>query len=214
VRQELAAATDVPVFWTREQSGEEAAPWLFFKHKLDYLRALDRFHSVSEQTVRVFCVPRAEVERSERYERVLLLLSIALMERFGIRVRVIPDPGYSEVDGVALVPGQQAVVANWVRVPGGALWAADSTTARSELRAYDAAFADARGADVLTGEDPESRLRSLSDYLDLDWDWLTARCAVLGEQGVAGLVRPRSRLLTVEPLDETLLFLGKFAAGR
>ncbi|MEU3171827.1 hypothetical protein [Streptomyces sp. NPDC007000] len=70
-------------------------------------------------------------------------------------------------------------------------------------------FADAQGADVLVGEDPASRLRALADYLGLDWHWLTARCHALGEYGVAGLVRPRSRLLTVEALDETLLFLGK-----
>lgn len=28
-----------PVFWTREQRGEEGSTWLFFKHKLDYLKA-------------------------------------------------------------------------------------------------------------------------------------------------------------------------------
>lgn len=211
IQQELADATEVPTFWTREQSGEEAACWLFFKHKFDYLQALTRFHSASAQTVRVFCLPEAEVAKSERYERVLLLLAIALMERFGIRVRVIPKPEYSEVDGVALVPGQRAVVANWVRVPGGALWAAGSTSVRGDLRTYAAAFADAQGDDVLVGEDSASRLRSLSGYLDLDWGWLTSRCRALGEHGVAGLVRPRSRLMTVEALDETLLFLGKLA---
>ncbi|MFF9458078.1 hypothetical protein [Streptomyces flaveolus] len=213
IQQELANATEVPTFWTREQSGEEAAPWLFFKHKLDYLQALTRFHSSSAQTVRVFCLPEAEVAHSERYERVLLLLAIALMERFGIRVRVIPKPEYSDVDGVALVPEHRAVVANWVRVPGGALWAAGSTSARGDLRTYASAFADAQGNDVLSGTtDPASRLRTLSDYLGLDWDWLISRCRALGEYGVAGLVRPRSRLLTVHALDETLLFLGKLAS--
>ncbi|WP_326812416.1 hypothetical protein OIE62_06975 [Streptomyces scopuliridis] len=214
IQQELTDATEVPIFWTREQSGEEAACWLFFKHKLDYLQSLERFHSPAAQTVRVFCLPEAEVACSERYERVLLLLAIALMERFGIRVRVISKPEYSDVDGVALVPGQRAVVANWVRVPGGALWAAGSTSARGELRTYATVFADSEGADVLVGEDPASRLRSLADYLSLDWGWLTSRCHGLGEYGVAGLVRPRSRLLTVEALDETLLFLGKLASHR
>ncbi|MEU1528006.1 hypothetical protein [Streptomyces fagopyri] len=215
IQQELANATEVPTFWTREQSGEEAAPWLFFKHKLDYLQALTRFHSASTQTVRVFCLPEGEVAQSERYERVLLLLAIALMERVGIRVRVIPKPEYSEVDGVALVPGQQAVVANWVRVPGGALWAAGSTSTRGDLRTYAAAFADAQGNDVLSGAaDSASRLRALCGYLGLDWDWLTSRCRSLGEYGVAGLVRPRSRLLTVNALDETLLFLGKLTSDQ
>jgi hypothetical protein len=215
IQQELTDAAEVPIFWTREQSGEEAAPWLFFKHKIDYLQALTRFHSASAQTVRVFCLPEGEIERSERYERVLLLLAIALMERFGIRVRVIPKPEYSDVDGVALVPGERAVVANWVRAPGGALWAAGSTSARGDLRTYAEAFADAQGDDVLSGmADSESRLWALSSYLGLDWDWFTSRCRTLGEYGVAGLVRPRSRLLTVSALDETLLFLGRFSPGR
>ncbi|MEU8779083.1 hypothetical protein [Streptomyces sp. NPDC048606] len=215
IRKQLADASEVPTFWTREQSGEEAAPWLFFKHKLDYLQALTRFHSGSTQTVRVFCLPETEVARSERYERVLLLLAIALMERLGIRVRVMPRPEYSAVDGVALVPGHRAVVANWVRVPDGALWAANSTTARGDLRTYASAFADALGNDVLAGADgPTGRLRRLAGYLDLDWVWLTSRCRALGEHGVAGLVRPRSRLLTVRALDETLLFLGNLTSDR
>ncbi|MQS17329.1 hypothetical protein F7Q99_35405 [Streptomyces kaniharaensis] len=214
IQQELADASEVPIFWTREQTGEEAACWLFFKHKLDYLQALERFHGTATQTVRVFCLPEAEVARSEKYERVLLLLAIALMERCGIRVRVVPQREYSEVDGVAFVPGQRAVVANWVRASGGALWAAGSTSTRGELRTYATVFADAQGADVLVGEDPASRLRSLADYLSLDWSWLTARSHALGEYGVAGLVRPRSRLLTVEALDETLLFLGKLGSSR
>ncbi|GAA1237063.1 hypothetical protein [Streptomyces rhizosphaericus] len=214
IQQELSDATEVPIFWTREQSGEEAACWLVFKHKLDYLRAFDRFHGTTAQTVRVFCLPEAEVARSEKYERVLLLLAVALMERFRIRVRVVPSPEYTEVDGVALVPGHRAVVANWVRVPAGALWAADSTSGRGDLRTYATVFADAQDLDVLVGEDPASRLRSLADYLGLDWGWLTARCHALGESGVAGLVRPRSRLLTVDALDESLLFLGKMASSR
>ncbi|MFD1829790.1 hypothetical protein ACFSJS_08940 [Streptomyces desertarenae] len=214
IQQELADATEVPMFWTREQSGEEAACWLFFKHKLDYLSALERFHGTAAQTVRVFCLPEAEVAHSETYERVLLLLAIALMECFGIRVRVVTNPEYSKVDGVALIPGQRAVIANWGRVPGGALWAASSTSARGELRTYATVFADAQDAEVLGGDDPTGRLRSLADYLGLDWSWLTSRCHALGEHGVAGLVRPRSRLLSVDALDETLLFLGKLALSR
>ncbi|MFD7853358.1 hypothetical protein ACFV6B_03550 [Streptomyces microflavus] len=214
VEQELTDAKEPPVFWTREQSGEEAAPWLFFKHKIEYLRTMMRYQSLSSQTVRVFCLPEESIGQMARYERVLLVLAIALMERLGIRVRVIPHPEYSEVDGVALVPGHRAVVANWVRVPGGAMWAAGTTTARGELRTYASAFADAEGNDVLSGA-PNSagRLQLLSGYLGVDWDWLTARCQSLGEYGVAGLVRPRSRLLTVSALDETLMHLGDLASA-
>ncbi|MFF4648253.1 hypothetical protein ACFY09_37545, partial [Streptomyces sp. NPDC001389] len=211
IQQQLAGASAVPTFWTREQSGEEAAPWLFFQHKIEYLRELKRFHSTDSQTTRVFCLPESSVSRSERYERILLLLAIALMERFGIRVRVIPKPEYSDVDGVALVPGQKAVVANWVRVRGEALWAANTTSSRGDLRTYAEAFGDAQEADLLVGHDTESRLRSLADYLDIDWPWVTSRCRALGEHGVAGLVRPRSRLLTAEAVDEALVFLGTLA---
>ncbi|GHE11951.1 hypothetical protein [Streptomyces alanosinicus] len=214
IQHQLADATTVPTFWTREQSGEEAAPWLFFQHKIEYLRALNRFHSTASPTTRVFCLPNATVTRSERYERILLLLAIALMEHFGIRVRVIPKPEYSDVDGVALVPGQRAVVANWVRVHGEVLWAASTTTSRGDLRTYAEVFGDAQDEDLLVGTDTEGRLRSLADYLDIDWAWLTSRCRSLGEHGVADLVRPRSRLLTVEAVDEALAFLGALAPDR
>jgi hypothetical protein len=61
--------------------------------------------------------------------------------------------------------------------------------------------------------DSESRLWALSRYLGLDWDWFTSRCRTLGEYGVAGLVQPRSRLLTVSAPDETLLFHGRLPPG-
>ncbi|WP_405735138.1 hypothetical protein OG607_42005 [Streptomyces sp. NBC_01537] len=214
IQQQLHDATEVPIFWTREQSGEEAAPWLFFRHKIEYLQRLERFNDSTSPSSRVFCIPEASVARSERYERVLLFLAIALMEQYGIRVRVMGKPEYADVDGVALVPGQRAVVANWVRVRGEALWAASTTTSRGDLRTYTAAFGDAQDADVLSGPDPEARLKSLAQYLDIDWGWLTRRCRELGEHGVSGLVRPRSRLLTVDAVDDVLSFLGTLVPDR
>ncbi|MGP4083688.1 asparaginase [Streptomyces sp. KR55] len=75
------------------------------------------------------------------------------------------------------------------------------------------AFGDAEHANVLTGSDPKNRLEQLADFLDIDWTWVTTRCRDLGERSVAGLVRSRSRLLTVEGVDDALSFLGTFAPG-
>jgi hypothetical protein len=211
IERQLQNATEVPAFWTREQCGAEAAPWLFFRHKVEYLHRTGRFTSNSQATSRVFCVPEASVAPTERYERILLLLAITLMERYGIRVRLVADPAYADMDGVALIPGQRAVIANWVRVRGEALWAASTSSSRGDLRSYATAFGDAEEANVLTGPDPKSRLEQLAHFLDIDWTWATARCRDLAERGVSGLVRSRSRLLTIEGVDDALSFLGTFA---
>ncbi|MBC7267677.1 hypothetical protein ACF09G_31340 [Streptomyces albogriseolus] len=211
IERELQSAGEIPVFWTREQCGAEAAPWLFFRHKIDYLRSTGRFASGGQATSRVFCVPEAAVARTERYERILLLLAIALMERHGIRVRLVTHSAYADMDGVALIPGQKAVVANWVRT-GEALWAASTTSSRGDLRSYGTAFRDAEQIDILASPDPKSRLEELARFLDIDWAWVTTRCRAVAEQGVASLVRTRSRLLTSEGIDDVLSFLGTFAS--
>ncbi|MFE0276153.1 helix-turn-helix domain-containing protein [Streptomyces sp. NPDC058992] len=75
---------DSPVFWTREQHGEEAATWLFFRHKYQYLeRTAPR--RPGGASGRGFCISETAVVSSPAYERVLLFLAIALMESFGIR---------------------------------------------------------------------------------------------------------------------------------
>lgn len=210
IERELKSAGEIPVFWTREQRGAEAAPWLFFRHKIDYLRSTGRFTDGGQATSRVFCVPESSVLRTERYERVLLLLAVALMECHGIRVRLVTDSAYTDMDGVALIPGQKAVVANWVRT-GEALWAASTTSNRGDLRSYGTAFGDAQQIDILTGSAPRSRLEELARFLDIDWGWVTTRCRAVAEQGVASLVRARSRLLTSDGVDDALSFLGTFA---
>lgn len=95
-----------PVFWTREQCGEDASTWLFFRHKLDYLLATSqRFTEASGAAGRTFCVPEHAVLDSLPSERVLLLLAAALMESLGIRTQFCPDPVLSQVDGFVLAPG-------------------------------------------------------------------------------------------------------------
>jgi len=210
IERELLGAGEIPVFWTREQCGAEAAPWLVFRHKIDYLRSTGRFAGGGQTTSRVFCIPEATVARTERHERILLLLAMALMERHGIRVRLVTDSAYADMHGVAFIPGQKAVVANWVRT-GEALWAASTTSSRGDLRSYGTAFGDAEQIDILTSPDPQCRLEELARFLALDWTWVTTRCRALAEQGVAPLVRTRSRLLTSEGIDDALSFLGTFA---
>lgn len=85
--------SDAPVFWTREQRGEEAATWLVFRHKLRYL-VQTATPSSREGSARMFCIPESSVVSSPRHERVLLFLAIALMESFGIRTRITSDQGY------------------------------------------------------------------------------------------------------------------------
>lgn len=213
IQRRLQGSNEPPVFWTREQTGEEAAAWLFFRHKHDYLRALsERYERTTTPLSRTFCVPEAAVRASSRYERILLFLSIALMELHGIRVQVTVQPKYTSIDGFALVPGQRAVVANWVRTD--ALWAVDTVTQRSDLRGYSDVVRDAGAQGVVHGTGPETRLRTLAGYLDIDWSWLTRRCRELGECGSAGLIRPRSRLIGVDALDAALQFLGTLVPSR
>lgn len=213
ILRSLDGLSEPPTFWTREQTGEQAAAWLWFRHKSDYLAALSVLYAgAADPLSRAFCVPEAEVSRSDRYERILLLLAITLMERHGIRVDVLADPEFSEIDGFALVQGKMAAVANWVRTE--AIWAVDTVTRRSVLRGYHDALGEAETRSVMQGEDPESRLRSLASYLEIPWSWLVTRCREVSECGTESIVRPRSRHLSVDALDDALQFLGALAPGR
>ncbi|WP_327309849.1 transcriptional regulator, XRE family protein (plasmid) [Streptomyces sp. NBC_01298] len=213
IMRRLDGLSGPPVFWTREQTGEQAAAWLWFQHKLDYLRALSARYAVGTAPMsRAFCIPESAVARSDRYERVLLLLAVTLMELQGIRVDVLADPEYSEMDGFAMIPEQRAVVANWVRTDE--IWAVDTVTQRPALRGYREATGEAQAHSVMRGPDPQARLRALAGYLDVDWSWLVVRCRELAACGIASIVRPRSRHLSVEALDEVFHFLGSLAPDR
>ena len=196
---------DDPIFWTREQRGEEAATWLLFKHKLTYLRNTvpSQPHS---RTGRVFCIPPAQVEASPTYERVLLLLAIALMESLGIRTWITSDPRFSDTDGFVLVPGHRAVIANLVRAEAVSQLAFTATPAT--LRTFEDAAGHVSLKPINDGEHPRTRLAAIADYLQLDPDWLGRRCAELALHGTAGLARPRSRLLSTEGLDAACRFVA------
>lgn len=207
ILRHVDALQSVPAFWTREQRGEESSTWLLFAHKYSYLASTAAtFASAGANATRTFCIPPTSIADSPRHERILLLLAIALMESFGIEVQVCAEAEYSSVTGFALDQSRRAIVANWVGHDG--IWQVDVTDDRPVLRE----FADARGYagahSVIAGPTPAARLRTLADYLELDWTWLTCRCADLGDYGVAGLARPRSRLLSTTGLDQACRFLG------
>ncbi|WP_166458905.1 helix-turn-helix domain-containing protein [Verrucosispora sioxanthis] len=206
ISRQSADLTDVPVFWTREQTGEEASTWLLFSHKLRYLKATSaRFTSGSQQATRLFCVPPATVQTSTESERILLLLAAALMESFGVRVAITDEPEYGTVPGFVLTP-RRAIVATWIRTDG--VWQVDVTDHPSTLAEYRDAAGHVQAHSVITADTAGSRMRALADYLNLDWTCLRTRCAELGDYGLAGIAEPRSRLLSLDGVDRACRFVG------
>lgn len=120
----LANPPGLPTFWTREQTGEEACAWLLFRHKHEYLQQISgQFVGAVDPLVRGFCIPEDVVTASPSWERLLLFLSVALMESLDIRVKICTEPEYADVDGFVLLPGDRAIIATWVRAEG--IWDVD-----------------------------------------------------------------------------------------
>ena len=211
IRRHSDRLTAQPNFWTREQRGEEASAWLLFAHKLHYLRTYAG-HAGTELPQRSFCVPASTVAASSRPERVLLFLAAALMESFRIQVNVIDAPEYASVPGFVTDSARRAIVATWVGAES--LWHVDVPDQRPTLREFSDALGFARAHSVAAGPTPSARLEALVGYLGLNWAWLVTRCAELGEYGAAGLISPRSRLLSTEGVDRACQFVGSFAAAR
>ncbi|MET7952229.1 helix-turn-helix transcriptional regulator [Micromonospora sp. NPDC005324] len=203
----LDATTGRPVFWTREQYGEEASTWMLFRHKIAYLRSTsERFTTPTAPATRVFCIPETAVQSSPHAERVLLLLSAALMESLRVAVYVNPDPTYASVEGFVLTPHSQVILATWVRADG--LWHVDALDRRTALRRYDDVARGGQAGSIAAGSRPERRLQTFADYLGLDWSWFRRRSAELAAVGVEGLVRPRSRLLTTDGINAACRYLA------
>lgn len=198
ILEQRDALADDPVFWSREQRGEEAATWLIFQHKHRYLQEMAprRAHS---GVGRAFCVPRSEITASPMYERVLLFLALALMESYGVTTWLTDEPDLQQTDGFVLVPGHRAAIATWVRAepsPQTALAAAAPT-----LRTLTDLTGHAQAHTITAGSTPGQRLAATADYLGLDRPWLTRRCRQLAAVGTTGLARPRSRHLSLDALD-------------
>lgn len=201
--------TDTPVFWTREQRGEEASTWLFFTHKLHYLhRVAEAIGSPATPPIRAFCIPPDAVSASWMPERILLLLAAALIESFGIHVSVCIEPEYSAVQGFVLDRTRRAIVANWINTDR--IWHVDVTDHRPTLREFSDAHGWARHHSILNATTPHLRLRALAEYLRLDWAWLTGRAAELADHGASGFTRPRNRLLSLTGLERACQFLADY----
>ncbi len=200
--------TEVPSFWTREQYGEEACLWMLFRHKHAYLlRTRRHFPDAKAAPLsRTFCLSEESVRLSAVWERILLFLSIALMESLQIQTYVHTEPEYSNVPGFVLAPEQRAIIANWIRADG--LWYADMTQRRTDLKEFGDHLGCATSGSVIEATNAGDRLHRLAHYLGLDWPRLARRCAALAQHGCAGLVQPRSRLLSTAGVDDACQFVG------
>lgn len=200
----------MPAFWTREQQGEQASTWLLFTHKHEYLRQLaDRHHSPKFPLARTFSVTEEAIVGASRPERVLLMLAVALMESFGIRVNVCTDAAYRVLEGFVLDRQRSAIVANWVDTE--AVWNVDVNTDQPALRGYADALDHGQAHSAIAAATPRGRLMSLAGLLDLDWPWLARRCGELAAYGSAGVSEPRSRLLSTAGVDRACGYLATVA---
>jgi L-asparaginase len=196
-----------PVFWTREQQGEEGATWLLFRHKFLYLLRAAPGGVWDGGGGRAFCIPAQAVAESPLYERVLMLLVIGLMESMGIRTWISSEPDFGEVDGFALVPGDQAVIASWARVPGEPTLGV--TRRASAVRGFTDVVEGARVSSVNDHSTPAGRLAASCEYLGIDRAWVVRRCAELASVGIAGLARPRSRHLSLEGVETAVRYIAR-----
>lgn len=201
ISRNLSRLSPHPMFWTREQRGEEAASWLLWSHKLDYLRHTAR---TLPSARRGFCVPEHQLESSPRYERVVLLLAIALMEAFGITVEVNAEPDLADVEGFVL--GDAAIVANFLRAPG--LWYVETSAPRSRRTVYAEVDHRSSSRSIIAQSTSARRLEAMAGYLNIPWSWFRRRCRDLTYAGVDGIARPRSRLLSTEGLATAIRYVA------
>jgi hypothetical protein len=207
IRRHMPDLTGTPVFWTREQRGEQAASWLLFTHKNEYLRNTSAGTGPGERLARAFCVPRDAVSNSPVGERALLLLAVALMESYGIHTAVTDAPELSATPGFAYDHHHRAITATWLGTDG--IWYVDVADDRATLRGYGDAADYAIHHSVSAGATPHRRMRALADYLGLDWTWLVTRCAEIADWGSDGIAQPRSRLLSLAGFDRACQFLAE-----
>ncbi|WP_328522901.1 hypothetical protein [Kribbella sp. NBC_00359] len=197
----LPKLTTDPFFWSREQRGEEAAAWLLWTHKLSYLQHTSARFQIMR---RGFCIPEHEVRTSARYERVLLLLALVLMEACGIEVQISPEPEFDEIEG--FVVADDVIVANWLRGTG--LWYVDTDAPSSRWSTYREIARHAATKSIIAHPTSLGRLEAMAAYLDIPWSWFATRCRELAAAGVDGLARARSRLLSTDGFMVALRYVA------
>ncbi|MGW6278421.1 hypothetical protein [Kribbella sp. NPDC055071] len=201
ITRHLDRVGGLPFFWTRERRGEEAASWLLWSHKFDYLRRTARWFP---RMRRGFCIPEADVAASPGYERVLLLLAMALMEAFEISVELSPEPEHAEVEGFVL--GEEAIVANWLG--GSGVWYVDASAPASRRSVYRDIDSQLASDSLIDQPTSEYRLAAAASYLNVPWQWFVRRCEELAAAGVTEIANPRSRLLSTRGLETAIRYVA------
>ncbi|MEV4267732.1 hypothetical protein [Kribbella sp. NPDC049584] len=201
ITRNLNQVSGQPFFWTRERRGEEAASWLFWRHKFEYLRRTSRWFP---RMRRGFCITEVDVAESPVYERVLLLLTIALMESFGITVELSSEPEHAAVEGFVL--GEEAIVANWLG--GSGLWYVDASAPPSRRSVFRDVAREVSEESLVAGSTPDRRLRAIASYLGVQWSWFKRRCGELAVAGVDDIAHPRSRLLSTRGLNTAIRYVA------
>jgi hypothetical protein len=92
------------------------------------------------------------------------------------------------------------------------MWHVDATERAGIVRPLTEVAADVAASSAIEAPSAAGRLRVLAHYLELDWAWLVRRCAELGRYGTAGMVRPRSRMISANGLDAACTFVGSLSA--
>lgn len=190
-----------PFFWSREQRGEEAAAWLLWTHKFGYLQHTS---ARDPKLRRGFCIPEHEVRSSPKYERILMLLAVALMEACGIETLVSGEPELSEIEG--FVVADDLIVANWLRGTG--LWYVDTDAPSSRWSTYRDIASHAAAKSIIAHPMSSGRLQAMAAYIDIPWTWFTTRCHELAAAGINGLSHPRSRLVSTDGLMMALRYVA------
>lgn len=201
ITRNLDRLSHPPFFWTRETRGEEATSWLLWCHKFEYLRRTSRWFPEAR---RGMYISEADIAESPTYERVLLLLAVALMEAFGITVLLSSEPEHAEVEGFVL--GEEAIVANWLR--GSGLWYVDASAPPSRRSVFRDVADEVSQATLVAEASSRRRLQAIAAYLNVPWSWFQRRCEELATAGVDDLAHPRSRLLSTRGLNTAIRYVA------
>ncbi|MEU4193619.1 hypothetical protein AB0E69_17095 [Kribbella sp. NPDC026611] len=188
-----------PCFWTQGRSGEDVTSWLLWRHRFEYLRLSSRWFPGLRCDFYV-----SNVSNSPLYERVLLLLAVALMEGFGIAATLNAESERSEAERT--VSADESMVLN--RIGGCGLCCADASASRSCRGALCDVADPEHGPSSVTEQSSKRRLETIANHLDVPWPWFQQRCAELAVEGVDDVAHPRSRLLSTRGLNAAIRYVA------